>query len=42
MQLDRIAIALRPRSAWQATDLGFALARRNLDALAVESGASDP
>lgn len=28
MQLDRIAIALRPRSAWQATDLGFALARR--------------
>ncbi|MBI1907526.1 MAG: DUF4129 domain-containing protein [Rhodocyclales bacterium] len=28
MQLDRIAIALRPRNAWQATDLGFALARR--------------
>ena len=33
MDLDRIAIALRPRSPWEAMDLGFALARRSFRTL---------
>lgn len=28
MQLDRLRVGLRPRAAWQAIDLGFALGRR--------------
>ncbi len=33
MDLDRITIALRPRSSWEAMDLGFALARRSFGVL---------
>ena len=29
MRLDGLHVALRSRSAWEATDLGFALARRH-------------
>lgn len=34
MQLDRIDIALRPRTAWEAADLGFALVRRHAGVIA--------
>ncbi len=33
MDLDRITITLRPRSTWEAMDLGFALARRSFGVL---------
>ena len=38
MQLDRIAVVLRPRSSWEAMELGSALVRRHAAAVWVPMG----
>ncbi len=37
MRLEGLTVALRPRSNWEATDLGIALVRRHAGTIWVES-----